>query len=79
MPYVNDIQRNYLKHGDSTTPGQLNYEITKLIVGYLYTKGKNYSTINDILGALEGAKMEFVRRVVNPYEAQKMVENGDVY
>jgi len=31
------------------------------------------------MGALEGAKLEFYRRVVVPYEEKKMKENGDVY
>jgi hypothetical protein len=38
-----------------------------------------YQTMNDCLGALEGAKLEFYRRVVVPYEEQKKYENGDVY
>ena len=41
--------------------------------------GNSYATINDIIGALEGAKMEFYRRVVAPYEDEKIKENGDVY
>ena len=36
-------------------------------------------SLDDVLGALEGAKLEFVRRVVVPYEERKMKENGDVY
>jgi len=40
---------------------------------------KKYQTFNDILGALEGAKLEVYRRVVGPYENGKMSENGDVY
>ena len=31
------------------------------------------------IGALEAAKLEFYRRVVAPYEDQKMLDNGDVY
>jgi len=32
-----------------------------------------------VLGALEGAKTEFIRRVITPYENKKCAENGDVY
>jgi len=39
----------------------------------------NYQTINDIIGALEGAKLEFYRRIAIPYENAKLTENGDVY
>ena len=38
-----------------------------------------YQTMNDIIGALEGAKLEFYRRVVVPYENDKIEQNGDVY
>jgi hypothetical protein len=46
---------------------------------YANVQGLKYKTINDILGALEGAKMEFYRRVVVKYEDSKREENGDVY
>jgi hypothetical protein len=32
-----------------------------------------------VVGALEACKLEFYRRVVTPYEENKMKENGDVY
>jgi hypothetical protein len=35
--------------------------------------------VNDVVGALDGAKAEFQRRVVAPYEDKKIRENGDVY
>ena len=47
--------------------------------GYLEAKGESYKTINDIVGALEGAKAEFQRRIVAPYEDKKRQINGDVY
>jgi hypothetical protein len=46
---------------------------------YVRSQPKGYQTFNDALGALEGAKQEFYRRVVVPYEEQKRFENGDVY
>jgi hypothetical protein len=58
--------------------GELNYAITKIIRGYLQENGGRYQQINDILGALEGAKLEFYRRIVSPYEDKKIIENGDV-
>jgi hypothetical protein len=66
--------------GDAaTTSGELNYQITALLTKYLQYNGLTYRSINDILGALEGAKQEFYRRVAVPYENEKLVENGDVY
>jgi len=60
-------------------PGELNYAITVLLNNYVQSKSKRYQTFNDALGALEGAKAEFYRRVVVPYEEQKRYDNGDVY
>lgn len=61
------------------TAGELNYRLTMECIRYLQENGLNYSKINDIVGALEGAKMEFYRRVAIPYENKKIKENGDVY
>jgi len=81
MPYVDRTARVEIGRGRRAprTPGELNYAITKLITEYLSDKGTNYTYINDCLGALEGAKLEFYRRVVVPYEEGKLLENGDVY
>ena len=80
MPYISQEERRDLfAGGDILTAGQLNYQITVLVVEYLRTNKLNYQTINDIVGALEGAKAEFQRRVVNPYEKDKIETNGDVY
>lgn len=80
MPYIDNIAKQRL-HPTHTaqSPGELNYEFTMLLKRYIKTKGLNYQTINDILGALEGAKLEFYRRVAVPYENTKLSINGDVY
>lgn len=64
---------------DPCFAGELNFQLTMLCRNYLRQHGLCYSTINDIIGALEGAKMEFYRRVAAPYEDQKITQNGDVY
>jgi len=81
MPYIKQEQRNQLEDIDTPaiTAGELNYCITKLVCEYINSNKLNYQTINDIVGALEGAKLEFYRRVAAPYENVKMKENGDVY
>jgi hypothetical protein len=56
----------------------LNFQFTELILGY-WKEHKNYQGINDIVGALECCKQEFIRRVVNPYEAEAIMRNGDIY
>lgn len=85
MPYIETHRRMVM---DDTNPqhdtrpvnaGELNYKITKLCIEYLTVWGLSYSHINDVLGALEGAKQEFYRRVAVPYEDVKIQMNGDVY
>jgi hypothetical protein len=58
--------------------GELNYAITVLVQSYLKRKGRRYQNINDVVGALEGAKLELYRRTAAPYEDEKIEENGDV-
>jgi hypothetical protein len=79
MPYINEKDRKYSRIMVAVNAGDLNYLFTREIVEYIETKGLSYRTINDIIGALEGAKLEFYRRVAAPYEDQKIKENGDVY
>jgi hypothetical protein len=79
MPYIEKIYRDDMAAGFMpVNAGQLNYCITLLIKEY-YRNHPNYQGVNDIIGALEGAKLEFYRRQVAKYEDQKIKDNGDVY
>jgi len=82
MPYIKQARRDELAEVDGIASpdvaGELNYEITKLITTYVDQHGLNYQRINDVVGALEGAKLEFYRRVAAPYENDKIKENGDI-
>ncbi len=80
MPYITqERRREIFKKSILKTPGELNFVFSGTIQDYLTTQGTSYQTINDIIGALEGAKLEFYRRVVAPYEDMKIKKNGDVY
>lgn len=83
MPYVKQEDRAELNSGRyPTTPGELNYSITKLVreyLGYMFHQPPNYAAYNEVIGVLDSAKLEFYRRVVSPYEDEKKSENGDVY
>jgi hypothetical protein len=57
--------------------GELNYIIYRLSL-LLFYDNTNYAKINTIVGAIESAKTEFQRRVVAPYEDQKIDLNGDI-
>jgi len=84
MPYIK--QKDRFRLADTQIPhtaGELNYLITTTCIDYLNqadeTHGMSYQIINDIMGALEGAKQEFYLRVAIPYEKSKIKENGDVF
>jgi hypothetical protein len=80
MPYIKQDERNKIDGFDSPkNAGQLNYLLTITALQYWEENGRNYQAFNDILGALEGAKLELYRRKVAPYEDIKIKENGDVY
>ena len=78
MPYIRQDRRLGAEHIPQNA-GELNYAITKLLCGYIRSKGESYSTFNECIGALECAKLELYRRLVVPYERGKMLEHGDVY
>ena len=61
------------------TAGELNYMLTCVIREYMERRKLSYQVINDIIGALEGAKLEFYARVARPYEDSAKDRNGDVY
>jgi hypothetical protein len=80
MPYVKGNDRARLDAGGAPeTAGELNYVITKLIRRYLRRKTMSYNSLNEVLGVLESAKLEFYRRIVAEYEDIKINQNGDVY
>ena len=86
MPYINTDKRELIDPhvnelcGLLANMGDLNYTITQLCDAYLATEeGIRYSRLNDLVGALECAKLELYRRVAAPYEDLKAQENGDAY
>ena len=81
MPYIDADARKRMDAGAKAgTPGELNYAITRIADDYLVRKGKlRYAHLNEVIGALECAKLEFYRRLAAPYEDQKIASEGDVY
>lgn len=79
MPYLTDDRKSELAAGESAlTAGDLTFEIQQSILTYLGEQ-PNYQTMAEVLGALEGAKADFIERVLKPYEAKKRIANGDVW
>lgn len=82
MPYIKKELREQLGPRSIAPPasaGGLNFQLTELCRSYLDNMGRTYATMNQIVGALECAKLEFYRRAVAAYEDEKIKENGDVY
>jgi len=84
VPYITQNERKEMgirPLADCTpaNPGELQYAVAVLIRNYLALKPIRYQQLNDVLGALEGAKLEAYRCMVAPYENGKMAENGAVY
>jgi hypothetical protein len=90
MPYIRAEDRAkfhlHAAHGAegiklvADNAGELQYCIALLVKAYLTRQAPwRYQHLNDVIGALEGAKLELYRRVVAPYENAKRAQHGDVY
>jgi len=82
MPYITQMDRTRFQDGlnklHPIAAGEVNYIVTEIIYDYFKRNGGRYQQVNDVVGALEGAKLEFYRRVAAPYEDTKIKENTDV-
>lgn len=88
MPYIRQDRRDRIDAAmeellDALTdlgqePGDLNYVITRIIHDNINQTGMSYINLNTVMGVLESATQEFYRRIVAPYEDQKIESNGDV-
>lgn len=65
--------------GPAQNSGELNYQISKLVARFIADRGGNYGAMNEAIGALECCKLEVYRRIVAPYESDKIATNGDVF
>jgi hypothetical protein len=81
MPYITRDRRIELGMREDVprNAGELNYTFTWAALEYIRENGESYQTYNDIIGALEGAKLELYRRRVASYEDGKKAVNGDVF
>lgn len=85
MPYIDAQARERISidicfgHPEDFTVGNLTYVLTYIVNGYVKKRGKSFQSLAEVVAALEQTKDEFQRRVVHPYEDEKMKKNGDVY
>lgn len=84
MPYIDRYDRPEMNlHLNELqklleTAGDCNYAITYLLHQYLKKKTLRYHNINEVVGILECAKMEFYATIARPYEQLKADENGPI-
>lgn len=84
MPYIDKEGRTFFdKYLDNVGPnitnkGDLNYCVTQLALHYIKAHGKSYTNISEAASALVDAADEIKRRLLAPYENQKINENGDL-
>jgi len=80
LPYIKQEIRDKIDDDLAIEePGELNFLVSRLCDGYIAQNGLSYTTLNEIVGVLECAKMEIYRRVAARYEDIKLSENGEVY
>ena len=65
-----------LKDGGNKV-GELNFVISS-IIWKIFDDNPSYTLGNNLVGVLECVKQEFIRRKLNPYEDEKIIENGDL-
>ena len=80
MPYIAKDRRTSIDVMGETpaTKGELTYSFYLLALRYVKFKGKSFDTLGDVVAALEQAKDELQRRIIHPYEDEKIKANGDV-
>jgi len=84
MPYTKQVDRNKVDllitqlAKKIEAKGDLNYVICELVAQLILRDGISYTIISNWIDGVDGAERELTRRILNPYEAEKIAENGDV-
>lgn len=87
MPYIPQERRDGIElelqyerlSWSPSNAGDLNFVISTFIANYIRENGLRYANLNEMVGALECAKLELNRVIIGPYEDEKIRENGGVY
>lgn len=83
MPYIPEEKRekfdkvvNLMKELNVVADGDLNYILYKYC---LHNVEPSYNNFKNYCAELRQCATEIERRLLNPYENKKMIENGDIY
>lgn len=84
MPYISperrkvfDTQLDQIAQ-NLTSGGEINYCVYRLCLAFITNAGMSYTNSMVPFSALGAAQMELYRKVIAPYEDEKIAENGDV-
>jgi len=82
-PMIESVHRSLVElhtdDPDDNMEGNLNYVLTRLLhMVYGQRDSTRYSNINDAMGVMLCAALEYYRTVGSPYEDQKRHDNGDI-
>lgn len=84
MPYIKDEEKKkFTKFINNLTTyinskGDLNYVICEIVGRIINQTGVNYTNMSEKIDAVHDAEAELRRRLLDPYEDKKIIENGDV-
>ena len=86
MPYVDRASRDKYKEINKAiafidkieTKGDLEYLVFRLMVKFMVTREKRYSTLHDVVYAVAHASDEYRRRYLDVRENEALEANGDI-
>ena len=92
MPYIEQRYRDLIDpeidalidglrrfdQGGTVPDGAINYVFTRILLAF-FDQPASYFNLERVVGLLECIKMEYMRRVGEPMENMKSIQNGDVY
>ncbi|MEG2172756.1 MAG: hypothetical protein RRY29_05800 [Desulfovibrionaceae bacterium] len=84
MPYISPERRKIFDEPidliaqNLQSGGEINYCVYRLCLEFIKNAGMSYTNSMVPFSALGAAQSELYRRIIAPYEDQKIAENGDV-
>ena len=75
IKYDESIRKIVRELADSEKSGEITYVLFSVLSELCKLRGKelNYEYLNSLLGSIECAKSEYVKRILEPYEDQKLI------
>jgi hypothetical protein len=79
LDYLIRDTHSYVRNDPGKMKGVAHYLVIRLALGLLKpSEGWSYSSLSDVIGTLEAAKLEMYRRLLAPYEDDAILKNGDL-